>query len=103
MSISSSPSAAADPTSELDAALESDAGTPSTPEDRATGGRSVRDRDVLLLSAAVVIAVLGVQGLTILSPALNDAIGRPPTVIIFLAVVTIIVLVRVAIASLWRR
>ncbi len=102
MSISSSSSAAADPTSER-GAPESETRTPSTPEDRATGGRSVRDRDVLLLSAAVVIAVLGVQGLTILSPALNDAIGRPPTVIIFLAVVTIVVLVRVAVASLWRR
>ena len=66
-------------------------------------GRTVRDRDVVLLSAVIVVAVLAVQGLTIVSPALNDAIGRPPTVIVFLVVVTVVVMARVALATLRGR
>lgn len=87
-------------TEEGSAGGSSSATPPSRP---AQSGRTVRDRDVVLLSAAIVVAVLAVQGLTILFPALNDAIGRPPTVIIFLVVVTLAVMVRVVLAMLRQR
>ena len=55
--------------------------------------RPVRDRDVLLSAALVVAAVLIVARITGFFPALDDAIGLEPLVIVLLVVVTIIVLV----------
>jgi hypothetical protein len=65
-------------------------------------GRSVRDREVVLLAAACVAVVLGLQLLGILFPAFGDAIGRPPTMIGVLAVVTAVVLGR-ALRAMLRR
>ena len=60
-------------------------------------GRAVRDREVLLLTAFCVVVVLGLQFLGIVFPPFADAIGRPPTVIVALVVVTAVVLAR----ALW--
>ena len=60
-------------------------------------GRAVRDREVLLLAAFCVVVVLGLQFLGIVFPPFADAIGRPPTVIVALVVVTAVVLAR----ALW--
>ena len=54
----------------------------------------IRDRDVLLAAALVVAGVLIVAWLTGLIPALDDAIGLAPVVIVGLVVVTLIVLAR---------
>ena len=54
----------------------------------------IRDRDVLLVAALVVAGVLIVAWLTGLVPALDDAIGLAPVVIVGLVVVTLIVLAR---------
>jgi hypothetical protein len=59
----------------------------------------VRDRDVLLAAALVVAGVLIVAWLTGLIPALDDAIGLAPVVIVGLVVVTLFVLAR----ALWPR
>jgi len=59
----------------------------------------VRDREVLLLAALCVVVVLGLQVLAELVPAFGDAIGRPPTVIVALIVVTLVVLARAMWAS----
>ncbi len=64
---------------------------------RAAGQRRVRDRDVVLLAALCVAVVLGLQFLGIVFPPFADAIGRPPTVIVALIVVTLVVLGR----ALW--
>lgn len=61
-------------------------------EDR--GRRPVRDRDVVLAAALVVALVLIVAWLTGLVPALDNAIGLAPVVIVGLIVVTVFVLVR---------
>jgi hypothetical protein len=58
------------------------------------GQSRVRDRDVALVAALVVIGVLIVAWLTGLVPALDDAIGLAPVVIVGLVVVTIVVLAR---------
>ena len=63
----------------------------------------VRDRDVVLLAALCVAIVLGLQVAAELFPAFGDAIGRPPTVIVALIVVTTVVLARALWASLRRR
>ena len=60
-------------------------------------GRGVRDRDVVLLAAACVVIVLGLQLLGTLFPGFEGAIGRPPTMIVVLVVVTAVVLGR----ALW--
>ena len=63
-----------------------------------TGGgpqrRPVRDREVVIAAVLVVAFVLVVAWLTGLIPALDEAIGLRPLVIIALVVVTAIVLVR---------
>ena len=59
----------------------------------------IRDRDVLLVAALVVAAVMIVAWGTGLIPALDDAIGLAPVVIVSLVVVTILVLAR----ALWPR
>ena len=59
----------------------------------------VRDRDVLLAAALVVAGVLIFAWLTGLIPALDDAIGLAPLVIVGLVVVTLLVLAR----ALWPR
>jgi hypothetical protein len=59
----------------------------------------IRDRDVLLVAALVVAGVLIVAWMTGLIPALDDAIGLAPVVIVGLLVVTVLVLAR----ALWPR
>ena len=59
----------------------------------------VSDRDVLLAAALVVAGVLIVAWLTGLVPALDDAIGLAPVVIVGLVAVTILILAR----ALWPR
>ncbi len=59
----------------------------------------VRDRDVVLLAACCVVVVLGLQFLGIVFPPFADALGRPPTMIVALVVVTLAVLGRVLWAS----
>lgn len=59
----------------------------------------VRDRDVLIAAALVVAGVLIVAWLTGLIPALDDAIGLAPVVIVGLVAVTVLVLAR----ALWPR
>jgi hypothetical protein len=61
--------------------------------------RRVRDRDVVLAAALVVAGVLSVAWLTGLIPALDDAIGLAPVVIVALVAVTVLVLAR----ALWPR
>lgn len=68
-------------------------GTPAT-------GRAVRDREVVVLAALCVVIVLGLQLLGIVFPAFQDAIGRPPTMIVVLIVVTAVVLARALWAAL---
>ena len=57
-------------------------------------GRRARDRDVLLVAAAVVAVVLGVELLGVIYPPLDDLVGLAPTVSILLVVVTVSVLYR---------
>jgi hypothetical protein len=59
----------------------------------------IRDRDVLLVAALVVAGVLIFAWMTGLVPALDDAVGLAPVVIVSLVVVTILVLAR----ALWPR
>ena len=62
--------------------------------DPASPNPRVRDRDVLLAAVLVVAGVLVVAWLTGLIPALDDAIGLAPVVIVGLVVVTLLVLAR---------
>jgi len=55
--------------------------------------RPVRDRDVLLTAALIVAGVLIVARITGFVPALDDAIGLEPVVIVGMVVITIVVLV----------
>ena len=59
----------------------------------APGRRPVRDRDVLLTAALIVAGVLIVARITGFVPALDDAIGLEPVVIVGMIVITIIVLI----------
>lgn len=71
--------------------------SPSTPSPDATVRRTrppVRDRDVVIAAALVVAGVLIVAWLTGLVPALDDAIGLAPVVIVGLVAVTIVILAR---------
>ena len=52
------------------------------------------DRQVVLVAAAVAIVVLALWGLSGVVPALDDAIGLAPLVIVLLVVVTAVVLAR---------
>ncbi len=56
--------------------------------------REVRDRDVALVGALVVAGVVLVSWIVGLSPALYDAFGLAPVVIVGLVVVTAVVLLR---------
>ena len=56
--------------------------------------RPVRDRDVVLAAILVVAFVLAVAWLTGFVPALDDAIGLRPVIIIALVVVTLVVVAR---------
>lgn len=69
--------------------------TPPLPQTRPR----VRDRDVLLAAALVIAGVLIVGWLTGLIPALDDAIGLAPVVIVGLIALTVLVLAR----ALWPR
>lgn len=62
--------------------------------ERAPDQSRVRDRDVVLAAALVVAGVLIVAWLTGLVPALDNAIGLAPVVIVGLIMVTILVLAR---------
>ncbi len=55
--------------------------------------RPVRDRDVLIAAALVVAGVLIFAWLTGLIPALDDAVGLAPLIILGMIVVTVSVLV----------
>jgi uncharacterized membrane-anchored protein len=56
--------------------------------------RPVRDRDVVIAAVLVVAVVLSVAWLTGFIPALDNAIGLAPLVIVVLIGGTVIVLVR---------
>lgn len=58
--------------------------------------RQVRDREVIIAAVLVVAFVLVVAWLTGVIPALDDAIGLAPVVIVGMVVVTVIVLARTA-------
>lgn len=70
------------------------------PKGAPSPARAVRDRDVVVLAALCVVIVLGLQLLGIVFPAFQDAIGRPPTMIVVLVVVTAVVLARALWAAL---
>jgi hypothetical protein len=61
--------------------------------------KRIRDRDVFLAAALCVAGVLIVAWLTGLIPALDDAIGLAPLVIVGMVVVTVLILAR----ALWPR
>ena len=61
--------------------------------DRPRPARPVRDRDVLITAALIVAGVLIVARITGFVPALDDAIGLEPVIIVAMVVVTIAVLV----------
>jgi hypothetical protein len=48
----------------------------------------VRDRQVVIVAAIVVVAVLGTQLISIVYPPLDDLLGFQPAVAVFLVVVT---------------
>jgi hypothetical protein len=59
-----------------------------------SGERRIRDRQVVLLAAGVVAAVLGLNVLSVMVPAVGDALGFAPLLIGVLVVATLIVLAR---------
>jgi hypothetical protein len=75
-------------------------GAPGTAGDPTSRGHHVRDREVVLLAAFCVAVVLGLQFLGIIFPPLDEALGRPPTMIVALVVVTLVVLGRALWASM---
>jgi len=62
-------------------------------QEQPTHNRPVRDRDVIVTAALVVAAVLIFARITGFVPALDDAIGLAPLVIIGLVIATIAVLI----------
>jgi hypothetical protein len=56
--------------------------------------RGVRDRDVVLVAAAVVAAVLALLALSVYVPAFGDVLALAPVLIVALVAITIVVLVR---------
>ncbi|MDQ3938422.1 MAG: hypothetical protein M3253_07050 [Chloroflexota bacterium] len=61
---------------------------------RPSEGRSVRDRQVVLVAAAVAAVVLGLQAASALVPAVGEALGLAPVLIGALVIVTLVVLAR---------
>ncbi len=55
---------------------------------------------MVVLAAFCVAVVLGLQFLGIIFPPLDEALGRPPTMIVALVVVTLVVLGRALWASM---
>lgn len=53
----------------------------------------MRDRQVVGLAVAIVVAVLGTQLISIIYPPLDDLLGFQPAVAVFLVVVTAWILV----------
>ncbi len=64
------------------------------PQAPAPSRRPVRDRDVVITAALIVAGVLIVARVTGFIPALDDAIGLEPVIIVGMVVLTILVLVR---------
>jgi polyferredoxin len=56
--------------------------------------RPARDRQVVLLAAAIVAVILGLQLVSALVPAVGDVLGLAPVIIGALVLVTLVVLVR---------
>ncbi len=75
-------------------------GAPGPADDPTSRGHHVRDREVVVLAAFCVAVVLGLQFLGIIFPPLDEALGRPPTMIVALVVVTLVVLGRALWASM---
>lgn len=59
-----------------------------------SGRPPVRDREVVLAAVLVVLGVLAFAFMSGLVPALDDALGLAPVVIVGLMLVTIVVLIR---------
>lgn len=59
-----------------------------------SGERRIGGRHVVLAAAAVVVLVLGLQLVSLLVPAVGEALGLAPLLILALVVVTGVVLVR---------
>ncbi|MGH2466529.1 MAG: hypothetical protein ACRDGL_02195 [Candidatus Limnocylindrales bacterium] len=53
----------------------------------------MRDRQVVELAVAIVVAVLGTQLISIVYPPLDDLLGFQPAVAVFLVVVTAWILI----------
>jgi polyferredoxin len=66
----------------------------STAGNRPSAPRQARDRQVVLVAAAIVAAVLGLQLISALVPAVGDVLGLAPILIGTLVLVTLVVLVR---------
>jgi len=86
----------------MDPARRAGDGAAARDPDPASAHTRVRDRDVVLLAAGCVVVVLGLQLLGIVFPPFADALGRPPTMIVALVVVTLAVLGRVLWAGVRR-
>jgi hypothetical protein len=67
---------------------------PDVGEQRPVAPGGIRDRQVVMLAAAVVAVVLGLQLLSTFVPAIGDALGLAPVLIGALIVVTLLVLAR---------
>lgn len=63
-------------------------------DDSGPGRPRIRDRHVVLVAAAVVAAVLGLQVMSVFVPALRDALALAPLLIGVLVIVTLVVLAR---------
>lgn len=76
-------------------------GAPSPP-DGGQARRPVRDRQVLLLAGAVVVAVLGTQALGLLVPGFEQLLALQPVMVLVLIVVTVVILAQALRASVRR-
>lgn len=56
--------------------------------------RPVRDRQVVFVATAVVVAVLGLLALSVYVPVVGEALSAAPLLIVALIVITVVVLVR---------
>ena len=65
---------------------------PPVTDEGPTRGGHVRDRQVLLVAVAVVVFVLALRALNDYVPAIADALGFEPVLIVALVVVTALVL-----------
>lgn len=63
-------------------------------DDRPSTTRPARDRQVVLIAAAIVVAVLGLQLVSALVPAVGEVLGLAPVIIGALVLVTLVVLAR---------